>query len=50
MEIKPINTDADYRKALTEVEKLMTAEFNTAEGEKLDVLVTLVEAYERVHC
>ena len=49
MEINPIKTDADYRKALTEVEKLMKAEFNTPEGEKLDVLVTLIEAYERAH-
>ena len=39
MEIKPIKTDADYRMALTEVEKLMTAELNTPEGENLDVLV-----------
>jgi len=47
MNIKPIKTDADYRAALKEVESLMTAEPNTPEGEKLDVLVTLVEAYER---
>ncbi|PTQ79621.1 hypothetical protein C8R28_104710 [Nitrosomonas ureae] len=47
--IKPIKTDADYREALKEVESLMTAEFNTPEGEKLDVLVTLIEAYERKH-
>ncbi len=49
MNIKPIKTDTDYRAALKEVESLMTAEFNTPEGEKLDVLVTLIEAYERKH-
>lgn len=46
MDIKPIKTDADYRVALNEIEQLMPAESNTPEGEKLDVLVTLVEAYE----
>lgn len=49
MNIKPIKTDTDYRAALKEVESLMTAETNTPEGEKLDVLVTLIEAYERKH-
>lgn len=47
MDIKPIKTDADYRTALKEVESLMMAEPNTPEGEKLDILVTLIEAYER---
>ena len=37
----------DYRTALKEVETSMTAESNTPEGEKLDVLITLIEAYER---
>ena len=49
MDIKPIKTDSDYRAALKEVESLMTAETNTPEGEKLDILVTLIEAYERTH-
>lgn len=49
MEIKPIKTDADYRAALKEVETLMMAELNTPEGDRLDVLVTLVEAYEQKH-
>lgn len=49
MEIKPIKTDADYRAALKEVESLMSAKPNTPEGEKLDVLVTLIEAYEHKH-
>jgi len=49
MDIKPIRTDTDYRTALKEVETLMTAESNTPEGDKLDILVTLIEAYERQH-
>lgn len=50
MNIKPIKTDADYRTALKEIETLMTAKPNTSEGEKLNVLVTLTEAYERKYC
>lgn len=49
MAMKPIRTDADYREALVEIESLMTAEADTSEGERLDVLVTLVEAYEAKH-
>lgn len=49
-DIKPIKTRADYRLALKEIEALMTAERDTPEGERLDVLVTLVEAYENRHC
>ena len=49
MDIKPIKTDADYRAALKEIETLMMATPDTPEGEKLDVLVTLVEAYESKH-
>jgi len=46
MDIKPIKTDADYRAALKEIESLMMAMPDTPEGEKLDILATLVEAYE----
>ncbi|MDQ6982031.1 MAG: hypothetical protein Q9M08_03370 [Mariprofundus sp.] len=46
MDIKPVKTEADYRLALKEVESLMTAEKDSPEGEQLDVLVTLIEAYE----
>jgi HTH-type transcriptional regulator/antitoxin HigA len=49
MEIAPIKTEGDYRRALTEIEGLMRAEHNTAEGDRLDLLVTLVEAWERRH-
>jgi len=46
MEIKPIKTNEDYQAALKEVESLMMAAPDTPEGEKLDVMVTLIEAYE----
>lgn len=49
MEIKPIKTEADYRAALKAVDALMTAKPETPEGEHLDLLVTLIEAYEHKH-
>lgn len=49
MDIKPIKTKADHRAALKEIESLMRARPNTPEGDKLNALVTLVEAYERKH-
>ena len=49
MEIKPIKSEGDYRKALKEIDRLMDARPNTAEGDRLDVLVTLVEAWEEKH-
>lgn len=49
MDIKPIRTKADYRAALKAVESLMGAKARTPEGDRLDVLVTLIEGYERLH-
>ena len=49
MNIKPIRSEADYLATLHEIEKLMSADAGTPEGDRLDVLVTLVEAYERSH-
>lgn len=49
MNIKPIKTAKDYRAVLREIEGLMNAKTNTPEGDRLDILVTLVEAYERNH-
>ncbi|MDE0262751.1 MAG: hypothetical protein OXJ37_10165 [Bryobacterales bacterium] len=46
MEIVPIKTKEDYRRTLKEIEGLMTAEHGTSAGDRLDVLVTLVEAWE----
>ena len=44
--IKPIETEADYEAALAVIDNLMGAAPNTPESDDLDVLVTLVEAYE----
>lgn len=49
MEIKPIKNERDYRRALNEIDRLMDARPNTAEGDRLDVLVTLAEAWEEKH-
>lgn len=49
MNVKPIKTDKDYRETLKEIESLMSAKADTQEGDRLDVLTTLVEAYERAH-
>ncbi len=49
MNIRPIRTKADYRAALREVERHWGAEPGTAAGDRADVLVTLVEAYEAKH-
>jgi HTH-type transcriptional regulator / antitoxin HigA len=47
MEIEPIKTQRDHRRVLKEIEGLMRARRNSPEGDRLDVLVTLVEAWER---
>ncbi len=49
MEVHPLKTLSDYEQALTEIERLWGAEPNTPEGDKLDVLLTLVESYEEKH-
>lgn len=49
MDIAPIKNQRDYRRALKEIEGLMMAKRNTPAGDRLDVLVTLVEAWERKH-
>jgi HTH-type transcriptional regulator / antitoxin HigA len=46
MDIRPIRTDEDHAAALAEIERLWGAEPSTPEGDRLDVLATLVEAYE----
>ena len=49
MKIRPIRTKADHRWALKEVERLWDAEPGTPDGDRVDVLVTLIEAYEAEH-
>lgn len=48
-EVKPIRTKADYEKALSEIERLWGAKGGTREGDRLDVLATLIDAYEFEH-
>jgi HTH-type transcriptional regulator / antitoxin HigA len=47
--LRPIHTEADYERALSEIEQLFEAEPGTPEGDRLEVLTTLVEVYEREH-
>ncbi len=49
MQIKPIRSRADHERTLREIERLWDAREGTPEGDRLDVLATLVEAYERKH-
>ena len=48
-EVKPIRSEADYEGALAEVERLWGARSGTPEGDRLDVLATLIDAYESAH-
>jgi HTH-type transcriptional regulator/antitoxin HigA len=48
-QIKPIRTKKDYEAALAELEKLWGAKSGTAAGDRLDVLATLIDAYEAEH-
>jgi HTH-type transcriptional regulator/antitoxin HigA len=50
MNIKPIHNSQDYQDTLSAIDGLMSAARNTPEGDQLDILVTLVEAWEREHC
>ena len=50
MTTEPIKTERDHQRALEKIEGLMTAKHNSPEGDRLDVLVTLVEAWEAEHC
>ncbi len=49
MNIQPVKTSDDHKQALLRIDALMSAALGTAEGAELDVLVTLVEAYENDH-
>ncbi len=48
-DLKPIRTENDYEQALAEVEELWGARTGTPKGDRLDVLATLIEAYEVEH-
>ena len=49
MDIKPIKTEQDYQETLKMIDNLMNATENTPQGDLLDILVTLVGAYEQKH-
>ena len=49
MEIRPIKTENDYYKSLNRIEELWGSKKDTSEGDELDLLVTLTEAYEIKH-
>src|ERR1043165_4206560 len=48
-ELRPIRTKADYKRALADVERLWGAKSGTPEGDRLDGLATLIDAYETEH-
>ncbi|MGX9181832.1 helix-turn-helix domain-containing protein [Mesorhizobium sp. BHbdii] len=49
IELKPVRSEADYAAALAEAERLWGAKSGTPEGDRLDVLATLIEVYEEKH-
>jgi HTH-type transcriptional regulator/antitoxin HigA len=49
MEIKPIKTERDYNRVMKQIDGLMNARANTPDGDRLDVLATLAEAWEEKH-
>lgn len=48
-DLKPIRSEADYENAMAELERLWGAPDESPEGDRLDVLVTLIDAYEAEH-
>ena len=49
MRIRPIRNDEDHRRAMSEIERLWGASKDSVQAERLEVLVTLVHAYEGEH-
>jgi|ERR1043166_9392404 HTH-type transcriptional regulator/antitoxin HigA len=47
--VKPIRTKKDHEAALAEMERLWGAKSGTPAGDRLDVLATLIDAYESIH-
>ncbi len=48
-DVKPIRSEADYQAALAEIERLWGTKAGTPEGDRLDVVATLIDAYESEH-
>jgi HTH-type transcriptional regulator / antitoxin HigA len=49
IQVQPIRTEQDHDRALARIDELMSAKFETPEGDELDILATLVDAYETKH-
>jgi len=49
MDVQPVKNEDDYNQALAEIETLWGAEKGTADGDRLDILINLAEAYEDKH-
>lgn len=49
MQVRPIKNESDYRMAIRRIEGLWGAPLATPEGDELEILVTLADAYERQH-
>jgi HTH-type transcriptional regulator/antitoxin HigA len=49
MNLRAIHTQADYQNAIAQIPALMTAQPGTPEGDRLDIMATLIEAYEATH-
>lgn len=49
MNIHPIKTESDYDQSLSEVEKIWGSPEGTEDGDRLDVLLILIESYEKKH-
>jgi HTH-type transcriptional regulator/antitoxin HigA len=49
IQVHPIQTEQDHDRALARIDELMGAKFGTPEGDELDILATLVDAYETKH-
>ena len=49
MTLRTLKTEADYKEALAEIDRVFDAELNTPEADHLDILALLVEAYEEQH-
>ncbi len=49
MDIRPIRSDEDHAASLEQIDRLWGADPDTAEGERLEILLTLVDAYEETH-
>jgi HTH-type transcriptional regulator / antitoxin HigA len=48
-DVKPIRTSKDHERAMREVETLWGAKSGTPKGDRLDVLTTLIDAWEAIH-